>query len=500
MIVNKSLYPVSTTIKTITSMQKQLESLQLQLGTGKRYNSLAEIGSHRVHDLNIRARLGRIEGFMANIQTVETRLSFYTNGLERLDEIEADARALAVPGAYGTDGINLANAKNQATALLGEVIDTLNTDIMGQYIFGGNASDRKPVASLGEILHGPNGFVSFVQARQTGNPADPADLGDLGDVDDPAEQGIGRLDRAVAANVVTVSEDGDHDRGFKLAGGSSTNPAITVGFDPAAPQPREVTVDFGAQPEPGQSVTILVTYPNDRTRTEAITLKATTDVPPPPGTFLIGADADETAANFSDSLKTSLVKLRDTTLTAASTYAAADQFFTKRGETAHPDAMQWYQGQYATEDGNSRLSVSTNIDESTRVNYGVTANEDGIVELVKGLAVFAVSELTPLDDTNAGIYDGLVALQRARLSEVNNAKPGSIEGITMELGLAAHTLNTVKARHTQYDAQLKTMLSDIETAPVEEVAMQILTLQTRLQASYQVTSMVSQLTLVNYLR
>src|SRR5690554_6796870 len=138
MIVNKSLYPVSTTIKTITGMQKQLESLQLQLATGKRYNSLAEIGSNRIHDLNIRARLGRIEGFMANIQTVETRLSFYTNGLERLDEIEADARALAVPGAYGTDGINLANAKNQATALLGEVIDTLNTDIMGQYIFGGN--------------------------------------------------------------------------------------------------------------------------------------------------------------------------------------------------------------------------------------------------------------------------------------------------------------------------------------------------------------------------
>lgn len=498
MIVNKALYPVSTTIKTINNMQKQMESLQMQLATGKRYNSLAEIGNDRVHDLNIRSRLGRIEGYQANILTVETRLSFYTNGLQRLDEIEASARALAVPGAYGTDGINLANSKNQATALLREVIDTLNTDIMGQYIFGGNKSDQKPVASFDEIMHGPNGFTAFVQMRQNGDPADPADLGDLGDRTDPLGQGIGRLDRSVTGSTVTVSEDGDHDQGFKLAGGSSTNPAITVGFDPNAPQPRNVTVDFGAQPEAGQSVTVLVTYPDDRNRTEAITLTATTDTPPPPGTFLIGADADATAANFSESLGASLTKLRDTTLTAASTYAAADAFFTKQGEPAGP--MAWYMGQDVPAGSNPRLSVTTNIDETTKVSYGVQANENGIVELIKGLAVFAVSELTPIDDTNAGIYEGLVGIQRSRLSEANNAQAGSIEVIMMELGLAANTLNTVKARHTQYGSELKTMLSAIETAPVEEVAMQMLTLRTRLEASYQVTSMVSQLSLVNYLR
>lgn len=498
MIVNKSLYPVSTTIKTIGNMQKQMEKLQMQLATGKRYNSLAEIGTERIHDLNIRSRLGRIEGYQANILTVETRLSFYTNGLQRLDEIEASARALAVPGAYGTDGINLANAKNQATALFKEVIDTLNTDITGQYIFGGNKSDQIPVASFDEIMHGPNGFTAFVQMRQHGDPNDPANLGDLGDRNTPGGQGIGRLDRLLTGSTVTISEDGDHDQGFKLAGGTSSNAAITVGFDPNAPQPRSVSVDFGVQPEPGQSVTLLVTYPHDRTRTETITLTATTDTPPPPGSFLIGADESETAANFSQSLQGRLEKLRDTTLTASSTYAAADAFFTKQGEPAGP--MEWYRGQDVPTGTNPRQSVSSYIDESTRVNYGVQANENGIVELMKGLAVFAVSELTPIDDTNAGIYEGLVATQRSRLSETNNAQPGSIEVIMMELGLVANTLNTVKARHTQYNAELETMLSAIETAPVEEVAMQMLTLRTRLEASYQVTSMVSQMSLVNYLR
>lgn len=487
MIVNKALYPVSTTIKTINNMQKQMENLQMQLATGKRYNSLAEIGSDRVHDLNIRSRLGRIEGYLANIQTVETRLSFYTNALQRLDEIEASARGLAVPGAYGTNGVNLATSKNQAITLLKEVIDTLNTDITGQYLFGGNASDRKPVASFDEIMYGPQGFAPFVQQRHG------EDLTNMG-----------RLDRTVAANVLTIAEDGDHNFGFKLSGGSSSNAGVSVALSPVDPLdpdgPQQVDVTFDVQPAAGDEVTIQVTYPDDRTRVESITLKATTEVPPPEGTFLIGADTSATATNFAAALNTTLTKLTDTKLTASSTYAAADQFFTKRGEAQHPDAMQWYNGQDVGAAGNPRQTVTTSIDESTKVSYGVQANEGGIVELMKGLAVFAVSTLTPIDSTNAGIYDGLVGLQRARLSETNDSKPGSIEGITMELGLAANTLNTVKTRHTQYDAQLKTMLADIESAPVEEVAMQMLTLRTRLEASYQVTSMVSQLTLVNYLR
>src|SRR5690606_31984101 len=78
MIVNKSLYPISQNLRSISQMNKQFEALQLQLATGKRYNTLAEMGGDRVHELSLRARLGRIEGFQANVLTVENRLSFYT--------------------------------------------------------------------------------------------------------------------------------------------------------------------------------------------------------------------------------------------------------------------------------------------------------------------------------------------------------------------------------------------------------------------------------------
>jgi len=69
----------------------------------------------------------------------------------------------------------------------------------------------------------------------------------------------------------------------------------------------------------------------------------------------------------------------------------------------------------------------------------------------------------------------------------------------MELAVARSTLDNSTKRHTDYKAQLDNLLSDVETVSKEDVAMEIMALQTRLQASYQVTSMVSQLSLVNFI-
>lgn len=462
-IINKSLYPVNSTITSINRMNKQFADLQTQLTTGNKYNSLAQMGGDRVHDLNLRARLTRIEGFQANITTTENRLSFYTIGLERLAEIKADARALAVPGAYGTDGINLTNAQNQATGLLKEVIDIFNSDASGQYIFGGNKTDTKPVANFDEMMIG---FDAVVQSH----------LGDHGAL--PDQRGLVDVDRT--DGVVTLTSD-DQGNGIQLVGGTRA-------------------IDLSAV-SPGSAVTINYTLPgSDEMRT--ITLNAVpTDVEPVMGkTFQAVLDADgnvdaaATAENFETALEEALDFVATGALRSAATYAAADDYFGVDGETG---SGGWYLGQSAD---NPRQSVSANIDEHTKVHFGVQANEVGFVELIKGLAVFAASDLSPLDDVNAARYDTLVDIQRSRLSPEHNAKPGSIEVITMELGLAASSTNTVKSRHTQYGAQLENMLADISKAPLEEVAMMLLTLQTQLQASYQTTAMANQLSLVNYLR
>jgi len=60
-------------------------------------------------------------------------------------------------------------------------------------------------------------------------------------------------------------------------------------------------------------------------------------------------------------------------------------------------------------------------------------------------------------------------------------------------------MNNARERHQAAGAILQGSLGDIEDAPAEEVAAKLLALQTRLQASYQTTSLLSRLSLVNYL-
>ncbi len=74
------------------------------------------------------------------------------------------------------------------------------------------------------------------------------------------------------------------------------------------------------------------------------------------------------------------------------------------------------------------------------------------------------------------------------------------EEISIEFGVAQSAMNSATQRHNASKLYLESALSKVEDASQEEVAASILALQTRLQASYQTTSILSQLSLVNYIR
>jgi len=74
-----------------------------------------------------------------------------------------------------------------------------------------------------------------------------------------------------------------------------------------------------------------------------------------------------------------------------------------------------------------------------------------------------------------------------------------ISDISADLASAQATLGAAKARHRETKLVLLNLLDHIEGVSTEEVGAQILTLNTRLQASLQTTAMLSQSSLVNYL-
>lgn len=645
MIVNKSMFPVQNGFGVISKMRDRFDTLQVQLGTGQKAGSLSEMGRDLPVSLSVRSRLDKIEGYSANIDTVNLRLSFLDNAMARFDKLEAEARNASVQGQYGTNNINLATLPGLSKGRFDEVVTMLNLDVAGRYLFGGSNTDKAPLPSSTVLLEGQGGKAGF---KTVAGERKAADAGVYGN---------GRLETASAGGTVSLTEDGMHPFGFKLLRVTSTAPATAVQTnDSAASNPvapgniqtgNTMGVTFQPAPaeqiKPGQTITLGLQLPDGLDTQITLTAIAPEDAPPGPGQFVVTDNPDDNAASFKIALDKSLVTEASTSLAAASTFAASEMFFNGPGEPAlrvdgNPatsqglklatasDTVQWYSGQtpavsaegmgrlgvsangnavtlqeaapsssqhgfqisdavldpagprittshsatnpssttitmaaqplpgdkvtlkltepggtvrevtltavqgkagagqfsigideadtavnfasaltaaatYAAglAEGNPRQSVSAQVDDATRVNYGIQANESGLLRLMRTLGSLSIETYSESDPSSKGRYDAMAVRQQAQMSEGHNSEAGSIEIMTMELGVAQSIIGNAASRHTAYKAQLENLLSDVETVNKEDVAMEILALQTRLQASYQTTAMISKLSLVNYL-
>lgn len=745
MQIGKNFFPIGRGFTAVETMKTRFDTLQGQLATGKKAETLSELGRDRIYDLTVRARQGRLEAFQSNVSIVNLRLDFFDTTLARLDEIEADARSMAMSGGVGADSLNMVSAQSLSLARLDEVVNNLRTEVNGRYLFGGGQTDAPPIPTIDAILNGTNGrdgFRTLVAERQladagadgrgrlvndtaaltsslpvadtvrlseavagtspyrpevtgvstTAAPLDIAVSGPTGaptaiDVQfagvvapgdqvtinvsypdgtnaahvftavagpptTPGEFEIGgsaaatatnfqaAVDGVIQADSVTLREDGIHNFGMKLNALTSSTTAISTALTPAAATPGvnsftyaadalaygvgdtttfEISVDggapvtvtinqaevngvgdfddviddinemqavltaalatagvtgvtvgndgtnitltsntpgatsnvtisnvlgnadaggnantgsglvdgagttgtalgaydhlairFAAQPANNSTVSLTVDLPDGKTHT--ITLTAKTNPSGTPGEFQIGATRADTAANFNAAFLTEIERTAGTQLRVASTYWASDNFFTGQGETTMRvdgppatatglvaatsfDTVDWYTGE---DDTDPRRTVQARVDEGTTVSYGVQANESGFLELMRSLAAMAVEHFNPSDTTAVKRYQGMITEQTARLAETNNGTPGSIEVITLELGVVRASVGLADERHVIQEAQLDSILSDIEGVSIEEVAAEILSLRTRLEASYQTMTIVSQLSLVNY--
>lgn len=538
MIVNKSLFPVQTGFSVVSQMQQKLSDLQMQLGSGQKSATLGGMGRDLPLSLSVRSRLDKIEGYESNIDVVKLRLSFLDKTMTRFDKIESEARGSVSSGDYGTDDINMATIPGLSLARLDEVVTMLNQDVAGRYLFGGNVTDKPPVKATGVLMNGEGGRVGY-RAVQADRLAADQGTDAMGRLTTPAV--------VAGSGAVHLAEDGTHPFGYKLST-ISTNGGPAIAVTQPSGSPPDLSVTFTAAPTPGQTVTIGLKLP-DGTETQ-LTLTATSSATPGAGEFQVDASADITADNFRTALQTSLKQTSGGELKAASTYAAATDFFSANGIPKVPaggppatsltnadptKVVFWYDGQVG---GDPRSSVAGRVDDATQANYGIQAAESGLLNLVRSQAAMALTTYPseadvrgrpavdaiktaamalPDDGTRAAklaeyeaavtagvrqsreLFDGMATRQHAAMSEGHNSEAGSIERITMDLGVAALAGQSAKERHTNYKNQLENLLSDVETVNQDETAMNILALQTRLQASYQVTAMVSKLSLSNYL-
>lgn len=484
---------------SINDMRAQFDDLQRQLATGIKTDSYAKLGTDRNTVLSLSHQLGQLSTYTNTITKTQMRIDVMSTALTRANDIVSETKNSIV-----TSGFDLVNGKQtdaqvQASMSFDEMVNLLNLQVEDRYLFGGKETQTRPVALPDEMLNGSGdkaGLKQFISERGQ------ADLG---------ADGRGRLTLGAAGTTVTLAEDADPSVfGFKIANVQSTLSNATV-TGPAG-SPAGVDVDFTGVPSAGGTISFELDLPDGTSTT--VTLKATTNNPAGEGEFTIGADAATTTANFQSALDTAIKREANTTLKAASAVEAANNFFdyaaggapqrvdgppfdtaTGLKDATEADTIFWYKGDLGPNAGKDFVAQ---IDDGRQLAYGARADQASIRDTVKMTALLASVEYSDADDIEQ--RDSYRALT-SRAGQVLNFKgTQSVESIVTNLGLAAATLGNTQERHDATMATANEILGDIQQADPYEVGVKLTTLQTQLQASYQVTSMLSQLSLVNFMR
>jgi flagellar hook-associated protein 3 FlgL len=496
--------------RAMTDLRSTYDDLTKQLSSGKVSDTYGGLGPGRALALAMQAKIAGMQGYKQSIDSVNLRVNMLSTSLTRLDAMASEQRSDTDP-ADNTMIVNgQTRAQVDARSRLEEALSVLGTDVAGSYIFAGRATDKNPVETADKILDGDGtkvGLRAVIAERRA------ADAGTL-DTDGVGTDSAGRLTvGAVAGTGFTIAEDGAHAFGFKLAGGATSIPGASV----TAPtgSPASLTVSLTQQAAEGDTVRLTLNLPDGTTDDIVLTAASTATSS---GQFQIGATPADTAANLRSAIVTQLATHAQTTLAAASSMVAANAFFAagpgtppKRVDLTPPataatatalrdatptDTVLWYTG----DDDPSvspRDSAKSTIDSGMTVSYGVRANEAGIAKTVAAFAAMA-AEIYPDGDPTA--KDRNFALgERTRNALQPDQKVGSIAAITTEISGAQRAAQASASRLATSVNSAQDLIDGVEKADDQQVAASLLSVQTRLQASYQTTAMLSKLSLVNFL-
>jgi len=485
-------------IQTVNNMNNQLNTLSTELGTNQAAQTYSGLGSQAGVALALNAQLSAINGYSATATTVGTTLTVAQSTLTQLGSSGTSVeQAISQQGAFNLNNNGQTTVQAGAAAQLDEVLSLLNTQVGDNYIFSGSATTQASVASSSQILNGNGAQAGLTQVIAQRLQADQG------------ANGLGRLViPAASGSTVSISEDAANSPfGFKLGSVNSSLTGATV-TGPSG-SPASVSVNLGANPNPGDSIAFDLTLPDGSTQT--ITLQATTASPAGANQFTIGATAANTATNLQAALTTAVGTLDQTALPAASAMAAANNFFSSNPplrvggppyDTATSlvngtpaNTVSWYTGENGSTP--ARQTATAQVGPSMSIAYGMRANEQAITTLVSNVAVLAATTYSASDPNAAASYQALSNDVAGNL----DGKPGTqtVSDIEADLASAQTTVANAGTLNTQTQTTLQDMLQNIDGVNQNQIGEQILTLQNSLSASLSVTARMAQISLVNFL-
>ena len=487
---------IAPLIQSALDINKQLDDLQRQLGSGQKADTYAGLGSQSGIAVALNAQLTALKSFDDTMTNVGTNISIQQAVLQQIASIGNTAMSATIQPSYAIDSTGQTTEQKTIESQLDQILSLLNTKGSNGYLFSGSGVGQPSVDTTDHILNGNGAQAGLKQVIAERNAAD------LG------ADGLGRLViPAASGTIVAVSEDAAGSPfGLKLAAVNSTLNGATV-TGPSG-SPASISVDLGStNPNAGDSISYTFTLPDGTSQT--LQLQATTNAPPGPNQFTIGATPAATAVNLQAALTAGVSQIGSTSLSAASAMAASNDFFDDppqrvSGSPATATALVdgtaantvfWYTGENGP--GSVRSTATARIDPTTTIAYGTQANEQGIRSIVQSLAALAATTYSVSDPNASASYTAL----NNRVFTALGVPAGvqSITDIEGSLANAQTTMAATQSQHAQTTNMLTTMQQSIEGVDVNQVGAQILSLQTALSASLSTTARLSSLNLLTYL-
>jgi hypothetical protein len=482
-------------VQAVTNMNKQLDQLSQELGTGEAAQTYSGLGSQAGIALALGAQLSAIDGYSSTASTVGTTLSIAQSALTQIGD-SGSAVVQSIGNAANTftlDGSGQTSTQAGAAAQLGQILSTLNTQVGANFIFSGSAVNQPSVASENAILNGTGsqaGLTQVIAERQQ------ADVG---------TSGTGRLAIGSSGSQLTVGHDAS-PFGFQLAGiTTDTNATVTA----PAGSPAQETIKLTSNAKAGDTINFALTLPDGSSQT--VTLTATTNAPPGANQFTIGTNAAATSNNVGTALTTALTTLAQTALPASSAIEAANNFFSSNppqrvagppfdSATALVDGTSantvfWYTGGSGSTP--PRQTAVAQVGPSTTIAYGMQADEPAISSIIANVAALAATTYSASDPNAQVSYNALSQQVAANLGGQSGTQ--SISDIEADLANAQTVMASAGTVNTQTQTTLQDVLQNIEGVNQDQIGEQILTLQNSLSASLSVTARLAQISLVNYL-
>jgi flagellar hook-associated protein 3 FlgL len=481
-----SVDSVSTrnTASRLVALKSEFDDLNRQLTTGKKSDDFAGLGSAAWKSVSFDKTLTALDGYDSAVASTTTRVKTYDTILSSIAKNGSDVSTALTTGGYtvGTDGKVTAQA--DAETRFAAIVSMLNSDITGKRLFGGAKDGSDPVETVDRILNGytDNG-TTYDGLRTVVSERVNADV----------HGGDGRLQatNTSGTSVVTLAHD-PSTWGFTISGATGSAGIAASGSGP-------VTFTVNPQPADGETVSVQLGMPDGTSTTLKLVARTTAGTGPAgEDSFVIGATTAATAANLQAALQTVIGRTATTSLSAASTAEAAQEFFVNPPPTrvsTTSNSVQWYIGGGAGAATSARSTVQALIGDGMTVSVGAQANETGPAQMMAAFGALACATFSTAVPTDQQRWTELSQRVKTLFSQAGSG----IDTIRRDMGTAIQAITAQKDQNAATRAAVLDMKSSILDVSNEEVSVKLLSVQNQLQASYQVTSMLSKLSLVNYM-